>query len=102
MSTTIFLKKQNSATIEQNLPHIFSALSDPGRFQIFKLLLEQEDICVSQVAVLSGISVPAASRQLKILELTGLVRRERRGQTICYKIQKKDPLIKAIIKLVKM
>jgi ArsR family transcriptional regulator len=85
---------------EEKLPAIFSALSDPGRFRIFKLLMEYRDLCVTDIAGILRISVPAASQQLRILELAGLVRRERMGQMICYEVKSDNPLVKSIIKLV--
>jgi len=85
---------------DSNLPRIFSALSDPGRFQIFNLLLKHKDVCVSDIASILNTTVPAASQQLKILELVGLVKREREGQMICYKIAGDNPTVKSIIKLI--
>jgi len=70
---------------------IFSALGDPGRFQIFRLLLKNSDICVTDVASILGVTVPAASQQFRILELSGLVKKNRMGQLICYQIRKEDP-----------
>ncbi len=80
------------------LPMVFSALSDPGRFRIFGLLTKQKDICVTDVASIFGISVPAASQQLRVLEMCGLVRKERMGQMICYEIKRDDPLVKSLMK----
>lgn len=86
--------------LENNrLSVIFSALSDSGRLRIFKLLMEHHDICVSDVAHIFEISLPAASHQLKILERAGLVKRTRMGQMICYEIKEDDPLVKSIISL---
>lgn len=81
-----------------NLVRTFSALAEPGRLKIFKLLMKRRDICVSEVAEIMKISVPAASRQLKILETAGLVRRVRNGQMICYVINQSEPIVKAIKK----
>lgn len=82
---------------------LFDALSDVNRFKIFTLLLESknENICVSEFADILEISVPAASQQLKSLELSGLISRVRDGQMICYKIEHSDPEVKSIVKTVK-
>lgn len=78
----------------------FYALGDRGRFKIFRLLLKYRDVCVSEIAKILNISVPAASHQLKILEQSGLTTRERMGQMICYKINEENPLVKAIINII--
>lgn len=85
---------------DERAPVIFNALSDPGRFRIFKLLKEYDDLCVTDIAAVCGISISACSQQLKILEMTGLIRKERRGQTICYKIRNDEQLVKSIIKII--
>ena len=85
---------------EGRLPLVFDALGDPGRFSIFMLLASHPEVCVSDVARVLGISVPAASQQLRILERVGLVRKVRQGQMICYEVHDENPLVRGIIKLV--
>ncbi|MBI3495490.1 winged helix-turn-helix transcriptional regulator [Candidatus Berkelbacteria bacterium] len=87
---------------ESRLPLVFSALADANRFTIFKLLLDRQDLCVSDIANIVAISVPAASQQLKFLELAGLVKRQRNGQMICYEARSRDPLIRSIIKVLQV
>jgi len=79
------------------VPILFSALSDSRRFGMFRLLVDREDICVSEMADIFGISVPAASQQLRILEMTGLIRRERRGKNTCYAANCEDPVVKSLL-----
>lgn len=85
---------------DTKLLRVFDALSDSGRYIIFKTLIKYEGICVTEVSRILKVSVPAASQQLKIMETAGLVKRYREGQRICYEIDTKDPFIKSIIKLV--
>lgn len=80
---------------------IFDALSDTTRCRIFQLLMEHHDICVTDIAAIFDITVPAASHQLKILEIAGLVRRERMGQMICYVTKEDDPGVRSIIRLLR-
>ena len=80
------------------LPGVFNALSDPGRFRIFRVLRQHQDICVTDVAHILNISVPAASQQLKILETHRLIRRERQGQRACYAIDADNAVVKALEK----
>jgi len=84
---------------EEQFPLIFAALGETGRFRIFRLLMKHQGLCVTDIANILGITVPAASQQLKILEMSGLIRKERRGQMTCYEIRDSDPVIKSIIKI---
>jgi len=88
------------AAEDERLPRIFAALADPSRFRIVKLLLTYNDLCVTDIASILEISVPAASQQLRVLELTGIVEPERMGQMICYKVRESDSLVRSIMKLI--
>ena len=94
------LQREIPAHDDEQLPAVFNALSDTGRFRIFKLLMRYQDLCVTDIANIMDISVPAASQQLKVLELSGLVTRDRQGQKICYCIKSTNPLVKAMIRVV--
>lgn len=91
--------KKSLDRADERLPLLFGVLGEKGRYLIFKLLIKKQDVCVTDIAHVLGISVPAASQQLKILELAGLVRRERTGQTVCYIIKNDDPVVRSVIKL---
>ena len=80
---------------------MFSALSDEGRMNILNLLIKHEGLCVTDIAQIINVSVPAASQQLKVMELSGLVKRGREGQKICYCIARNSALVSKIIRLVK-
>lgn len=92
---TILRKNYN-----ERFPVIFNALSDPCRFFIFQLLFLQKKVCVTDIANICKISVSAASQQLKILELTGIVAKKRMGQMVCYTLKEKDPIIQKLIKMI--
>lgn len=83
---------------DNTLTAVFNALSDIGRFRIFKLLSEHEELCVTDIANILDITVSAASQQLKILELNGLVDKHRMGQMVCYRLRKSNPLLKTIMR----
>ena len=87
--------------MKDRLAFVFEALGDPTRLNIFKLLSkEKKDLCVTDVANVFKISVPAASYQLKILETVGLIERERMGQMTCYTLRDKDPLVRNVLKII--
>lgn len=91
--------KKQFANDDEKVSRLFDALGDANRFKIFMLLREtKKDICVSEFASICDISVPAASQQLRNLELSGLIKRSRTGQTTCYKIKTEDPAVKSLSK----
>lgn len=83
-----------------NLPFIFNALGDSSRFKIFQILMGHKDVCVSDIANILDITVSAASQQLRILELVGLVKRARMGQMICYELKKENLPVRLAVKLI--
>lgn len=64
---------------------ICSALADSSRILILYALHEQR-LNVSDLAEEVGLSQPAASRHLKILRERGLVRPERQGASVEYRL----------------
>jgi len=85
---------------DARLPIIFSALGDPKRCKIFRSFLKRDKLCVSDVARTFRISMSLASQHLKVLEITGLVTREKEGRTVYYRPNTKDHLVRSIISAV--
>lgn len=88
-------------TEDVRLPIVFNALSDPNRCMIFRSFLKRDNLCVSDISNTLGISMSLASQHLKILEITKLLVRERRGRTIYFRPNLEDALVRNIIKSVK-
>jgi len=66
---------------------VFSALADPTRLKLVKLLGRQRDpdaLCVNALASLLGVTQSAVSQHLRVLRATGLVKGERRGYRVHY------------------
>src|SRR4030043_603092 len=66
---------------------VFSALADPTRLKLVKLLCCQrhpDALCVNAMAGLLGVSQSAVSQHLRVLKAIGLVKGERRGYHIHY------------------
>ena len=95
-------KVQKSVTeAKDRLALVFEALGDPTRLNIFRLLSRKKrDLCVTDVANIFEMSVPAASYQLKILEMVGLIQRARMGKMTCYALREKDPLVRSVVKII--
>jgi len=91
--------REDSAIDDKTLSLVFSALSDPGRLRILKILMKHRDVCVSDVANVLNVSVPAASRHLSILESSGLVEKVRMGQSTCFRVLENNQTIKSVIKV---
>lgn len=79
---------------------ICNALGDRGRLKIFRLLMERHDLCVTDVARILGTTVSAASQQFRILEMVGLLVKERKGQMACYKIRDEDPFVRSVMSFI--
>jgi ArsR family transcriptional regulator, arsenate/arsenite/antimonite-responsive transcriptional repressor len=59
---------------------VFDALSDPTRLSLVEILAGEEELCGTELAARSGISMALLSHHWKVLTAAGLVVRERRGQ----------------------
>lgn len=80
---------------------LFGLLSDPTRTSIISILNSKKDICVTDLSKKADLSLSATSHQLKKLELLGLVEKCRKGQEICYCLNRKSGLTKKILNLLK-
>jgi len=61
------------------LNSVFSALADPTRRAILERLAKRES-CVTELAEPFNVSLPAISKQLRVLENAGLLAREKDGR----------------------
>ncbi len=84
---------------EEHLINAMQALGDKTRFKMFKIMQTNKQMCVSEIAQELGISVPAVSQNFRIMELVGLVDKQRFGQRMCYQLKPNDPLIKKLVKI---
>jgi ArsR family transcriptional regulator, lead/cadmium/zinc/bismuth-responsive transcriptional repressor len=85
---------------DDQLVMLFNVLGDKTRFSIIKLLLSRKELCVTDIARITNSSVSAASHQLRLLEMTDMVEKERRGQTVCYLVKDEHPLVRVLKKLI--
>ncbi len=73
----------------------FKLLADPGRLRLINALVENGEVCVSDLAFLIGSSESATSHQLRQLRLAGLVRSRRDGREMLYRVS--DSHVRLII-----
>ncbi len=64
---------------------LFKALADPTRVRIISALLDTE-LCVGDLTAMLGMQQSAISHQLRALREWRLVRRERRGRLMYYRL----------------
>jgi ArsR family transcriptional regulator, lead/cadmium/zinc/bismuth-responsive transcriptional repressor len=78
----------------QSITDIFKALSDPSRLKIVTALATCE-LCVCDLAAVSGSSESAVSHQLRILRNLKIVRYRREGKIVFYRLD--DDHVKSLI-----
>ncbi len=64
------------------------ALGDPSRVQLVSLLMTEprQEACTCELAPVLGLSEPTVSHHLKQLLDAGLVKKERRGLNVYYRL----------------
>jgi DNA-binding transcriptional ArsR family regulator len=82
---------------DERLAQIFHALGNPARLMIVKGLLKHEECNVNKMVKAMGIPQPTISQHLSVLKASGIIRGQRRGVRVCYRIA--DPLVKKILDL---
>ena len=68
-----------------SMSDIFKAMADPGRIQIL-MALDDQEMCVCDLAALLGVSESAASHQMRLLRTMNLVKNRREGQVLYYRL----------------
>ncbi len=66
---------------------LFKALGDETRLAILRQLREQGEVCACDFVACCNVAQPTVSHHLKVLRQAGLVRGERRGLWIYYRIE---------------
>lgn len=91
----------NSSEADMVLIDIFKLLGDKNRYRIMKIISEDKELCVGDLAKILDTSMSAVSQHLRILEMSGLIEGNRRGQSMCYKPLLTHPKIKEVMKLMR-
>ncbi len=79
-----------------DLALLFKLFGDATRVKLLHAL-EQEEMCVCDLAALLGVTKSAVSHQLKTLRLANLVRFRREGQVVYYSLA--DDHVRAILEM---
>ncbi len=85
----------------ENAVKVFKALSNETRLEIIKLLSERP-LCVNALVNKTGISQPAMSQHLKVLENAGLVVGIKKGYWVHYELvnQRLQECVNLILELI--
>lgn len=86
---------QRDASPEEELERlalIYKVLGDPSRLKIV-MALRREEMCVCDLAALTGISESAVSHQLRRLKDLALVKTRRDGQVVYYTLDDKHVVL---------
>jgi DNA-binding transcriptional ArsR family regulator len=73
----------------QTLDTTFSALADPTRRAILAALAKRPELSVGEIASPFGISLPAISKHLDVLEDAKLLRRAKSGRMVICRLEPK-------------
>ncbi len=89
-SVACFLTTHNHLAIvfpvtSANANHVFRALADPTRRDIFERLTRQGEQTVHALTRYAGVSQPAVSKHLTVLKRAKLVRHRREGRETHYR-----------------
>ena len=76
----------------QRLALIYKVLGDPSRLKIV-MALRREEMCVCDLAAISGISESAVSHQLRRFKDLSLVKTRRDGQVVYYSLEDKHVVL---------
>ncbi len=69
-----------NATVEDRVGATFAALADPGRRRVLDLV-SAAPVSITELADALRVSVPAALKQVAVLEAASLVRTRKEGRT---------------------
>ena len=82
-------------TLEQ-IAELFKGFADPTRVHILSLL-EQQELCVTDIADAVELSQSAISHQLRILKQMHLIKYRREGKNLLYSLA--DDHVKTILEM---
>ena len=70
----------------ERLAEVFQLMADPGRVRILATLLEAGEVCVHDLASVSGVSESSASQALRLMRAHRVVATRRSGRHVFYRL----------------
>lgn len=93
--------RQTFSKTDTSMAAVFRVLSDVNRYRIFRILVDQPKLTISNIAQILNISLPLASQHIKILVHSNLLQKEREGKKIFPKLKHDNPFVQATIQAIK-
>lgn len=93
-------KRNLLSETDKNMAAAFKVLSDVNRYRIFRILADQPNISVSNIAKILNISLPLASQHIKILTYANILQKRRNGKKVFPKLEHSNPFVQAIVKTI--
>lgn len=87
------ISQQDTLSVAQ----IFKALADDTRIRIAYALIEEEELCVCDVANIVGSTTATASHHLRLLRNLGLAKYRKEGKLVYYSLD--DDHVKQLIEI---
>ena len=81
----------------EHIAELFKGFADPTRVHILSLLLQKQELCVSEIAEAVELSQSAISHQLRLLKQMHLIKFRREGKNIHYSLA--DDHVKTILQM---
>ena len=73
---------RNQVSEKKSVEKIAKALADTHRLDILQMLVENSELCCSEVVALSSLSQPTVSHHIKILVESGLLSSQKSGRQL--------------------
>ena len=80
-----------------HIADLFKGFADPTRVHILSLLLVKEELCVTDISEIVGVSQSGISHQLRILKQMHLIKFRREGKNIWYSLA--DDHVRTILEM---
>ncbi|WP_028544708.1 ArsR/SmtB family transcription factor [Paenibacillus taiwanensis] len=80
-----------------SMAQMFKALSDPTRMKMAVYLDEGEELCVCDMAVLTGHSIATTSHHLRLMKSLGIAKSRKEGKNVFYSLT--DHHIRMLIRM---
>jgi DNA-binding transcriptional ArsR family regulator len=80
------LRAQPDDDVVGQLADVFTLLGDPSRLRLLIGLLTSDELCVADLATISGLSESATSHALRLLRANAVVQSRRVGRRVLYSL----------------
>ncbi|SHE38714.1 cadmium-sensing regulator, CadC [Seinonella peptonophila] len=79
--------QQSFETVDiQNASRLLKALADPNRLKVAFALIQEDEVCVCDIANILGSTMATASHHLRLLRNMGLAKQRKEGKLVFYSL----------------